>query len=316
MRKILFPFVNLGIGDAVCHTGLWRKLKNEGFKVQIIAEKRKEEFFSHLACIDELYIVDIDNLSQLQVIKTDIVICMYSWMELKECLEIKILSRIRYSYAINVGGWFKRPYNKTLLLPDNFHITTPQKMVLKELGYSSYGIKYDISTIKPVNDYINSYLTKHFDKKIIVINPFASVAERSMNEAQLVDVLSGLIHITDCHFFIIGHSHELARLNIDMRNTSLCIFESFWDTISLIERADLVISVDTSIVHISSAFDKKLVSIFYSKNIDYNSKLQGNVIFAPNCTYSKQIIFNNTDISFDADLVVKEILSMLSSPEK
>lgn len=312
IKSITFPFVNLGIGDAVCHTGLWRKLKNEGFTVKVIIEKRNQEFFSYLTCVDKIYLVDIEKISHLPVIETDCVICPYTWMKRKEQLELKLLSRISYHYAISVGGWLKRPFNNTLLIPERFHITTLQKMLLDYLGYPVDHIKYDLTTKKNTGGYIDNYLRGYSGKKIIVINPFASVVARSMTEQQVIDILSGLSGEKDCHFFLTGHSKDLARLHIDMPNVSLCLFDSLWDTISLIERADLVVSVDTSVVHIASTFDKELVAVFYSENIDHNSKLQGNIIFAPNTKKARQIIFNNDDHLFDANRVVSETLAMLS----
>lgn len=313
IKRIIFPFVNLGIGDAVCHTGLWQKLKDEGFAVSVIIEKRNLGFFSCLACIDEVYTVDTDNIAQLPKTETDLVICLYSWMKRKEQLEIELLSRINYRYAINVGGWLKRPYNKTIPLPDSFHITTLQKRILDYLDFPVAEIRYNLATNKPTDSYINNYLKEHSGKRIVILNPFASVVARSMTQQQVIDILSGLSGEKDCHFFLTGHGKDLARLNITMPNTFLCQFDSLWDTISLVKRADLVISVDTSIVHIASAFDKKLIAIFYSENIDYDSRLPGNTIFAPNTTNAKQIIFNHSDRLFDAEHVVRETLPMLAT---
>lgn len=297
----------------MCHTGLWRRLKDEGFVINVIIEKRNHDLFSQLTCIDEIYTVDVENIAQLPKIETDLVICLYSWMKRKELLETALLSRINYHHALSVGGWLKRPYNKIFPLPSSFHITTLQKAVLDFFGYPTDNLKYALTAKKPAGDYIDNYLKDYPDKKIIILNPFASVVARSMTEEQVIEILSGLSGEVDCHFFLTGHSKDLAKLNIDMKNNSLCLFDSLWHTIALIERADLVISVDTSVVHIASAFDKKLVAIFYSENIDYDSKLQGNIVFAPNTNNAKQIIFNHSDRLFEADYVVKETLSMLAT---
>lgn len=60
--KILFPFVDLGIGDAVCHTGTWRNLKDAGYQLQVIVEERNRDLFEKMTDIDEVYVVDINNI--------------------------------------------------------------------------------------------------------------------------------------------------------------------------------------------------------------------------------------------------------------
>ncbi|MEI2263645.1 glycosyltransferase family 9 protein [Erwinia sp. CGal63] len=315
MRKILFPFVNLGIGDAVCHTGLWRKLKEVGYSVQIISESRSEVFFRGLDFIDEIFIVDIDNIDRLERIKTDIVVSLYSWMQRKELLETELLSRIDYSYAINIGGWLKKPYHMTLDLPDNFHITVPQKLLLTKLGHPVSDLHYRLKPPAASNEFIAKYLHKSGERKRVVISPFASVGERSMTLPQLEELIAKLRQQDGVNLFITGEKHKLASLVSDTDNVFICDFDSLWHTIALVNNADLVISVETAIVHVACALNKKLVSIFYSTNINYNDALQSNTIFKPIGKDVKQIIVNRTTLPFETDKVIQESLAMLSSAD-
>lgn len=308
-KRILFPFVDLGIGDAVCHTGLWQRLKELGYRIQIIAEKRNEFLFRNIDCVDEVYIVDINCISDFKKVDTEIVVCMYSWMKRKQYLEIQLLKKINYHYAISVGGWIKKPFNVIIPLPRKFHITTPQIIVLNHLGHTTCQLGYRIPTLRKSNEFIESYLQKFQNKKIVVINPFASVIERSMTHEQIGTVLSKLSINKNIHFFVIGQQEKLKQLNFKFENISLCLFNSLWDAISLIKKSDLVISVDTSIVHIACAFKKNLIGIYYSENIDYNPNLPGNFIFSPNTSNAQQIIFNNNQIPFDTDTVIERCLS-------
>ncbi|MFQ8718907.1 MAG: lipopolysaccharide heptosyltransferase family protein, partial [Enterobacter hormaechei] len=56
VKRILFPFVDLGIGDAVCHTGTWRNLKDAGYQLQVIVEERNRDLFEKMTDIDEVYV--------------------------------------------------------------------------------------------------------------------------------------------------------------------------------------------------------------------------------------------------------------------
>ena len=109
VKKILFPFVDLGIGDAVCHTGIWRNLKDAGYQLQVIVEERNRDLFEKMTYIDEVYVVDINNIKTMKDIETDLVISHYSWMKRKELFNTQILAKIHYKYAIGFGGWLEKP---------------------------------------------------------------------------------------------------------------------------------------------------------------------------------------------------------------
>ena len=46
--------------------------------------------------------------------------------------------------------------------------------------------------------------------------------------------------------------------------------ESYYDSINIISRSNIIISVDTSIVHIASGLNKKLIAIYYQNNETFN----------------------------------------------
>ncbi|MBG6241512.1 MAG: hypothetical protein EKE20_06015, partial [Candidatus Symbiopectobacterium sp. Dall1.0] len=103
---------------------------------------------------------------------------------------------------------------------------------------------------------------------------------------------------------------------IENKNVSICIFDSLWDTIALVERADLVISVDTAIVHIACALNKKIVSIYFSQLIDDNKNYHGNKIFAPIDididNRARQLIFDTCHNGINISNISKNALSLLS----
>lgn len=312
VKKILFPFVDLGIGDAVCHTGIWAKLKDAGYTIQIIAEESKRHFFEKLNCIDELHIVDMNNIQALEEINTDLVISIYSWMKRKETFNTLLLSKINYKYAISFGGWLTRPYNITIPLQKDFHITDPQKRILELLGINANNFRYMLPELSEHDSYIDDYLRPvNSEEKIIVINPFASVDERSLTPEQLNNLVANLSKTSNIKIFIIGEKLKLQKIKINNKNVSICFFDSLWHAVSLIKKADLTISVDTAIVHISSALQTKLIGIYYSVFLDHNETLKGNIIFSPHGENHKQIIFDKRKYAIDIDAISEAAISYL-----
>jgi len=307
IKKITFPFVDLGLGDAVCHTAIWQRLKNAGYIVQIIADERNRDFLQHLDCIDELIIIDMRDINPVSSIQTDLVINLYSWLKQKELYNTQLLAKIKHKYAISVGGLLSRPYNIVISSPENTHIIHPQQSILELLSVDANNLRYSLPFLPRHDEFIHKYLSRYNGKKIIVVNPFASVEARSFSLAQLENLLQRLEH-NDRHIFIIGEKKKIEKIHIKSDSITVCEFPSLWDAIFLTKKADLVISVDTSIVHIACAFDKNLVSVFYSILLDNEEKLQGDIIFAPTGDKAKVIIFKDDSTMADVYLETQRII--------
>lgn len=307
IKKITFPFVDLGLGDAVCHTAIWQRLKNAGYIVQVITDERNRDFLQHLDCIDEIIVIDLRNVKSVSSVQTDLVINLYSWLKRKELFNTQLLAKIKHKYAISVGGLLSRPYNIVIAAPENTHITRPQQSILKLLNVDADNLRYSLPCLPQHDEFIHKYLSRYNGKKIIVVNPFASVDERSFSPVQLENLLHRLDQI-DHHIFIIGEKKKLKNIDIKSESITICEFSSLWDAISLIIKADLVISVDTSIVHIACAFDKNLVSVFYSIFLDNDENLQGNIIFAPIGDKAKVVIFEDDNTMADIYLEAQRII--------
>ncbi|MCI1897571.1 MAG: lipopolysaccharide heptosyltransferase family protein [Enterobacter sp.] len=307
IKRILFPFVDLGIGDAVCHTGTWHALKQAGYTIQIVAEERNRDLFEKMADIDEVYIADVKNIDAMKPIETDLVISHYSWMKRKELFTTQLLRKINYKYAIGFGGWLAKPFNLMLPINSEFHITHPQKNILSALNVTPERLCYSLPALPEHERFIDSYLEPHAGKRIVVLNPFASVAERSLSIPQLHTLATEIVQSPDTQVFIIGEGGKLADLHFDNANITVCRFKSLWDAITLIKKADLVVSVDTAIVHIACAFDKKLIAIYFSMLLDHNKDYEGNTIFSPIGQNSEQLIYDKRNNKIDIEDIAAKV---------
>lgn len=314
VNRVLFPFVDLGIGDAVCHTGLWHQLKSAGYIVQVIVEERNRPLFERIEYIDEVYVVDLNKINDMGRIETDLIVSLYSWMKRKEVFNVAILKNIKYKYAISVGGWIRKPYNLIIPVRQKFHITSAQREILDFMGAGVEELSYRLSVPLENELFLSSYLDDFKDKNIVVINPFASVDERSFNLEELSVLVEKVASQRGVHVFIIGEGRKIEPLNkhIKKDNVSICIFNSLWDAIALIKKADLVVSVDTAIVHIACAFDKKLIAVYFSMLLDHNKEYEGNTIFSPLSRNAKQLIFDKKVHKLDLDLVCSETINALA----
>jgi heptosyltransferase-4 len=121
-------------------------------------------------------------------------------------------------------------------------------------------------------------LEKSNSKYNIVLNPFAASKHRSFPFSKLQSLISLLEKQFNCSIFVIGHkNNKLYSLEND--RTFICLFDNILESASLIKYSDVIITPDTSIVHIASAFNKKTVALY----LDYSKVFEKiNIIWAPN----------------------------------
>lgn len=96
--------------------------------------------------------------------------------------------------------------------------------------------------------------------------------------------------------------------------------ESILDTAILIKKSDYVISPDTSIVHIASAFNKKMITVYPPKGGKYGVD---HLVWAPKSEYSRVIFckdkignYDEIDINtFNMEEMKEEILKLINNSD-
>jgi ADP-heptose:LPS heptosyltransferase len=109
-------------------------------------------------------------------------------------------------------------------------------------------------------------------REVIVINLFAADAERNVARADAVAMLHGLREIApDAALCLVcpDHTAEAAAATIEEAGTGQVVnCEGDLNRLfRLCERADLVISPDTAVIHIASAFDTPVIGIYQNNGV-------------------------------------------------
>jgi len=206
-------------------------------------------------------------------------------------LFIKLLSR-KYSYYIDPKDHYstesqifskivraeKKIYfskdSKSNILPlqriDNnsgLHFSQKLMQPLKYLGieFPEKPIRPELFEDNNSHTFIsNFYQNLSPNKMNILLNISASKENKMWGLEKWIEFLS-LININDFNIIISADPKErdkLIALNNKFLNTIITPARNFFDLISLIKNVDLVITPDTSIVHIASAFNKPILGLF------------------------------------------------------
>lgn len=172
-------------------------------------------------------------------------------------------------------------------------------------------IKYDIyiqeNNLKKAENYFNSIT----DNKKIIFNGDGS--DKSISKEKITDTLKTILNtFPEYHIFILGYDGYLQKyteiLNtVNSNRLHITYKTSVEDTKALIKYADLLISIDTSLIHIASALNTNVCEI-----VSYGKK--GNCVGVPRFVKykiceSKSNVFNLDLYSIDEVIdAIKELI--------
>ena len=123
-----------------------------------------------------------------------------------------------------------------------------------------------------------------------VFNPYAASKHRSFSNENIEKISKIILEKDYGTLILIGNRdkiRELKKLNISKENKVKVIeTKGMSEVAELIKKADLIVSPDTSIVHLARAFDKKMICI-YRKELGKEDK--NSIIWGPNSEKAKVI---------------------------
>lgn len=140
---------------------------------------------------------------------------------------------------------------------------------------------YDLHIPQDVHQQVRQHLAAIEGPKAVV-NIFAGHQDRSLSQEQLSALIARLqVQYPRVNVILLDHRNEI-RIPLPEK-VSVNPFKTLHHAMALIAEADLVISPDTSIVHMAAAWKKPLVAVY--KDVPLNNRL-----WAPGYDNARQII--------------------------
>ncbi|MWP46399.1 glycosyltransferase family 9 protein [Gilliamella sp. Pas-s27] len=258
------------IGDMIVTTPFIRYLADKGYEVYISSRKSSLEILDNNPHITGCFLYNdkslgklINSLKMVRKYEFDLAIDarFHRRLDIKHlffCCFVRSTHLLSYNKSNIKSFNISLPYYQ----PED-HVTNQLKYYLTYLNikHSSFNYEIFIDSVKEKN--VDIFITHNIkpQNKFVVINPYGSSNYRCLSVHQ-IKMLCDLLK--NCHqdykIILIGQGKKFDKLVIPD-----CVkFQSptISDVIPLIKKADLVISVDTSIVHIASAFSTKCISIY------------------------------------------------------
>ncbi|EFJ7595008.1 glycosyltransferase family 9 protein [Escherichia coli] len=264
-NHLVIPFIAKGIGDAVVIGGVIDTLVKNNFRVSVIADKRTFFLFNEWENLDGLYLYNPDNKKEL--LNALAKITPFIFIDSHEITHSNIdtFNLIRLTRPYKTIGFTDeyRIYDEVIKIRNPLaHISTRYIDLLDHFGIPAEDYEYSVIIPHEDADASREFIKKTTDKKIVSFIPYGSVSERFFSDSQIKAITSHMAkYVNSHHMIILGEQHRIASIP-DSENVTKNITPSFFSAAQIIKDSELVISPDTSFVHVSRAFKKKLICVY------------------------------------------------------
>nr|ADK56062.1 WamC [Proteus mirabilis] len=284
----------------VVSTSILRELKNSGYNIDIVTGKSNFCVIEYSDLYNDHYTYEEKLFSIIKLALTlrknnyDLII------DMGELISIPYLMFIRLINARNVVGFNKnniKSYNLNINYNEyTSHVIERYKKMLDALNVPFGDLKYEINIPE---------IVENRDRDFINNLPYKKNVAKKRYFQRAVIVYNFLFKKYSVNIIFIGRPDDLVNLQVDSFLSNP--IGDFISASAIIKHADLIITPDTSIVHVATAFDKPTLALYGN---DYHGKYVNNFMWSPNNKKAIQITQKKID-SKVSDISIDLIKSKL-----
>lgn len=319
------------IGDTIIITALLREIKVNFPQVQldILAGPENGELLKTSNRVNNFFTLQKIHLKYLPLMfrirqnRYDVVLDCSDRINTSYLLLVRFLST---KTLVGIEKWEKyglntknlKMYDYVLPSTETDHFVDIYLRFLELYSIKPQNRNYElIIDLEKSSKELTTFIDQNKDRKIIYFNQFASDSWKSLNEEYCHSLITKLLNKIPNEYLIIlgfyGEKNktickkivsEIDSSNLRMSPTTTNVF----DLMYLIQHVNSILSVDTSIIHFGSAFNKPMIAL-YNINKLYTNR------FAPTSSHHYQIVtpVENKMEAIDQGEVVKSFVSLINS---
>jgi len=201
--------------------------------------------------------------------------------------------------------------------PKDTHFRDIWLNTLRPFGVVPKSNEYDLYITDKQEEFANIFLKQYYPKCLIGINLEGAVKGKRIQFVELEQICKGLYQANNnIQIIILAAPNNLqittekvAKITLDYVVTSYKT-ETILDVAAVIKHLDLVITPDTSIVHIASAFNIPIVTI-HEDNRDSHQ------LFAPTSKYSRTVFseFSDRLDGYNVSKIIENSINLIAKNE-
>ena len=283
INRILFLRTDGKIGDFIISSFIFREIKKHypNIKIDIVSDKSLEDLLKLNENIDEYYIFDRKKIFEwrkvAQILRKNNYDVLFDSTEGLKYKQFYLINRVNATVNVGYNKDGYKIYNKNVRQNNTLKMIEIYRQMLESVNIKVKDTKYDVPISEESEKNVEEFLKENnVTEKIIALNFFGASRGRKINEENALIIIKRLTEMYDKHKIIILDSpndrETIYNILKKADNKNVLFFEksqTILDSISIIKRSDLTVSLDTSILHIAEGLNKKIMA-FYGPKINKN----------------------------------------------
>ncbi len=297
------------IGDMVITTPVFRELKlaYPDINITVLASTANQDVLTNNPYVNNIVTNHKNNLfgdlpSLLKLRKQKFDVCVefdhsvipHAIIRLKIIKPKKVIS-VKKDGRYGVSGNELSLYDYYTKKPKKAHFRDIWLATLKPFGIKPKSNKYDLFFTDKQKKQAQSFVKQYSSKFLVGINLEGAVKGKRIHFSELRQICQGIYkEHKNIQIIILSAPDNLQSVNKKVVDMDLDYVvtsyktDTILDVATLINQLDLIITPDTSIVHIASAFNKPIVTIHENNQDSYQ-------LFAPTSLLNKTVFSPKND---------------------
>lgn len=279
------------IGDMVVSSFIYRELKKQypNIKIGVVTRKGATDIIKDNHYIDKIYEYKKDSsylknlANEIAKEKYDLLIDTSTILREKQIMFISKCD-CKINLGVDKEGW--QLFDISVPEEKNSHITKRFINILEVLGIKEIQSNYDIQISDEALVKVEKKIKEEENilevsgKERVILNPYTASKHRNFNRKNIEKIIEILLKYRENELYLLGHGEnkkEILEIKEKIKNKRVHYIElaGIQEVIALIKNCEMIISPDTSIVHIGVGLDKKVIAIYREDVIGNNGVLWG-----------------------------------------
>lgn len=299
IKKILFMRIDGKIGDYIISSFMFREIKKKYPHIQldVISDNSLENLLKYNKNIDNYYTFNRKKIKEWkEMIKKlkpnnyDVILDSTEGLKYKQ---VYFLNKMNAKVNIGYNKDDFSVYNENVKQSKSLRMKDIYREMLNCVNIKITNTKYDVpissESEKKVDKFFREKNIRQSDKneRVISVNFFGASSGRKTNLKNSLVILKKLRKkYPNDKIVILDSPSDREQIYETLKNVNdenVYFFEdsrTILDSISLINRSDLVVSLDTSILHLGEGLNRKVMA-FYGPKLNKNKwriKEEGNIL--------------------------------------
>lgn len=279
------------IGDMVVSSFIYREIKRQypNIKIGVVTRKGATDIIKDNHYIDKIYEYKKDSsylknlANEIAKEKYDLLIDTSTILREKQIMFISKCD-CKINLGVDKEGW--QLFDISVPEEKNSHITKRFINILEVLGIKEIQSNYDIQISDEALVKVEKKIKEEENilevsgKERVILNPYTASKHRNFNRKNIEKIIEILLKYRENELYLLGHGEnkkEILEIKEKIKDKKVHYIElaGIQEVIALIKNCEMIISPDTSIVHIGVGLDKKVIAIYREDVIGNNGVLWG-----------------------------------------